>query len=250
MRDISFFKTILNYLIIKNILSTFIVLPFFFLFLHIQSVAQSGTATGTASYYGSKFQGKKTASGEKYDQHKYTAAHRTLPFGTQLKVTNLKNGKSVVVIVNDRGPYSKSRLIDLSFIAAKALDMIRDGIAQVEIEEISGAPQKSDENKQPENKHSEDKLALGYYSKDLQHIQKPKGYLLQVGSFSTTDHAKERIQELNHLKIGNPCIEKAEIKKQIRYRVLYSGFASKSEITAEQKKLKKKGIDSIVLSAK
>lgn len=245
MRDISFFNTILNYLTIKNILSTFIFISFIFLFQDFQLFAQSGTSTGTASYYSNEFQGKKTASGEKYDQHKYTAAHRTLPFGTQLKVTNLKNGKSVVVIVNDRGPFSKNRLIDLSFIAAKELDMIRDGVAQVKIEEVNGEPHKYEKKNQPENK-----LALGYYSKTLQPIQKPKGYLLQVGSFSTSDHAKEHIQELEHLKIGNPCIEIVEIKKHIHYRVLYSGFATKSEISAEQKKLKKKGINSIVLSAK
>jgi len=244
MRYISFFKTTLNCLIIKNILSFFIFSSFFFLFLNIQLFAQSNPTTGTASYYANKFQGKKTASGEKYDQHKYTAAHRTLPFGTQLKVTNLKNGKSVLVIVNDRGPFSKNRLIDVSFIAAKALDMIQDGTAQVEIEEVH-TKQRNEEKKQPEKT-----LALGFYSKDLEHIQRPKGYLLQIGSFSTVDHAKERIQELESMKIGHPCIEKVEIKKQIHYRVLYSGFSSRNEITAEQKKLKKKAIDSIVLPSK
>lgn len=244
MSDVSFFRSPLNSLIIKNIPSFFILGFVLLLLLPIQLFAQHEATTGSASYYANKFQGKKTASGEKYDQHKYTAAHRTLPFGTQLKVTNLKNGKSVVVTVNDRGPYSKDRLIDVSYVAAKALDMIQAGIARVEIEEVK-ATQPNEEENQTENN-----LALGYYSIDLHHIQQPKGYLLQVGSYSTPEHAKTRIQELEKMNIGNPCIEKVEIKKVFLYRVLYSGFSSKSEITAEQKKLKKQGIDSIVLPSK
>jgi rare lipoprotein A len=89
--------------------------------------------TGTASYYADKFHGKKTASGEMFDQEDYTAAHRTLPFGTKVLVTNLENNKSVVVRINDRGPFKKSRLIDVSRAAAEELDMIKTGVVEVEI---------------------------------------------------------------------------------------------------------------------
>ncbi|ROL62398.1 septal ring lytic transglycosylase RlpA family protein [Bacteroidetes/Chlorobi group bacterium ChocPot_Mid] len=89
--------------------------------------------TGTASYYADKFHGKKTASGEIYDQDDFTAAHRTLPFGTKVLVTNLENNKSVIVRINDRGPYKKSRLIDVSRAAAEELDMIQSGIVEVEV---------------------------------------------------------------------------------------------------------------------
>ncbi len=89
---------------------------------------------GKASYYANKFEGKKTASGEVYKHHLKTAAHRTLPFGTMVKVTNLKNNKSVIVRINDRGPFSKGRIIDLSKSAMVALDGIRDGVVEVEIE--------------------------------------------------------------------------------------------------------------------
>lgn len=92
---------------------------------------------GFASYYSDKHHGKKTASGEKFDMFKLTAAHKTLPFGTRLKVTNTKNGKIVFVTVNDRGPYAKNRVIDLSFSAAKKLDMIKSGTTKVSIEIIS-----------------------------------------------------------------------------------------------------------------
>lgn len=94
--------------------------------------------TGQASWYGAAHQGKPTASGEKFDQARFTAAHRTLPFGTKIKVTNLDNGKTVEVEVNDRGPYIDKRIIDLSQAAAKALGMKESGTTTVRIELSSG----------------------------------------------------------------------------------------------------------------
>ena len=91
--------------------------------------------TGFASYYADSLHGNKTASGERYDKDKLTAAHPWLPFGTRLLVTNLKNGRTVEVRVNDRGPFIKGRIIDLSRAAAKKLKMIRSGIAKVTIVE-------------------------------------------------------------------------------------------------------------------
>jgi len=92
---------------------------------------------GIASWYGPDFHGKPTSSREIYDMHDLTAAHRTLPFGTHVMVTNLENGRSVVVRINDRGPFVKGRIIDLSYAAARALDMIRAGTARVRIEVLS-----------------------------------------------------------------------------------------------------------------
>jgi rare lipoprotein A len=89
---------------------------------------------GTASWYGPGFHGKKTASGERFDQNKLTAAHRSLPLDTVVKVTNLDNGKAVKVSINDRGPYAGKRVIDLSRAAARELDMTDDGTARVRIE--------------------------------------------------------------------------------------------------------------------
>jgi rare lipoprotein A len=93
--------------------------------------------TGTASFYGSRHHGKRTASGEPFNQHGLTAAHRTLPFGTRVMVTNLKNDRSVVVRINDRGPHTRGRLIDLSKAAAQQLDMIRSGTARVRVQSLS-----------------------------------------------------------------------------------------------------------------
>lgn len=91
---------------------------------------------GLASWYGAKHQGKRTASGERFDRHALTAAHRTLPFGTRVQVTNLNNHKSVVVRINDRGPHVRARLIDLSQQAAERLDMLRAGVAPVRVQQL------------------------------------------------------------------------------------------------------------------
>ena len=97
--------------------------------------AAGATETGIAIFYSDAMQGKRVFSGEKYDKNALTAAHRTLPMGTMVKVTNLKNNKSVVVRINDRGPHgSKTRIIDLSGRAAQELDMIKDGKAKVKLE--------------------------------------------------------------------------------------------------------------------
>jgi rare lipoprotein A len=93
--------------------------------------------TGIASYYANKFEGRRTANGERYQKKYFTAAHRTLPFGTLLKVTNPKNHKWVIVRVNDRGPFKKKRIIDLSYRAAKHLGLTKGkGLAKVYIEEV------------------------------------------------------------------------------------------------------------------
>jgi rare lipoprotein A len=92
------------------------------------------TAKGVASWYGQHHHGRRTASGEIFNQHRFTAAHRTLPFGTKLAVTNLRNGKSVEVQINDRGPFIRSRLIDLSYAAARALGLVKFGKAPVKVE--------------------------------------------------------------------------------------------------------------------
>ncbi|TXG84158.1 MAG: septal ring lytic transglycosylase RlpA family protein [Spirochaetes bacterium] len=91
---------------------------------------------GSASWYGKQHHGRKTASGEVFNMYKMTAAHKTLPLGTKIKVTNLDNGKTVIVKVNDRGPFSKNRVLDLSFEAAKALQMVNKGHTNVIIEII------------------------------------------------------------------------------------------------------------------
>lgn len=122
---------------------------------------------GVASWYGPGFHGKKTTSGAVYDQHGMTAAHQTLPLGSSVLVTNLTNDKSVTVLINDRGPFAKGRIIDLSYAAAQAVDMIRPGTAPVRVDVVDTG---------------------GY---PLTAIPDHLDYTLQVGAFSELNKARE-----------------------------------------------------------
>lgn len=109
---------------------------YFVLFICLLTTACSTNKvvlTGKASYYADSFNGKLTANGEKFRQRKLTAAHKTLPFGTVVKVTNLKNGKTVRVRINDRGPFVHGRIIDLSKRAARKIDMVQQGVTEVKV---------------------------------------------------------------------------------------------------------------------
>lgn len=92
--------------------------------------------TGVAAYYGKKFAGRRTASGQRFNPNAMTAAHRTLPFGTKVRVTNTKNKRKVVVVINDRGPTSQDRIIDVSYAAAKKLGLVKSGLGEVKIEVV------------------------------------------------------------------------------------------------------------------
>ncbi|MGH7032272.1 MAG: septal ring lytic transglycosylase RlpA family protein [Stellaceae bacterium] len=110
--------------------------------LHVVSPAFATPAdalAGTASWYGRPWQGRKTASGTRFDPHRLTAAHRSLPLNTRVRVTNLENAKSVTVLINDRGPYVRGRVIDLSKAAARSLGMVKEGVAPVRIEVVKPA---------------------------------------------------------------------------------------------------------------
>lgn len=114
-------------------MSKLIVFLFFLISMFLIPL-QENVTRGKCSYYADKFEGRPTASGEPYRADELTAAHRKLPFGTMVKVTNVRNNKSVIVRVNDRGPHVKGRIIDVSKSAAKQLDIIRQGVALVTLE--------------------------------------------------------------------------------------------------------------------
>lgn len=100
--------------------------------------APEALGTGIASWYGPRFAGRRTASGERFDPSQFTAAHRTLPFGSMVRVTHLSSGKSVVVRINDRGPFAKGRVIDLSQAAASEIGMVHAGKGEVSLELLGG----------------------------------------------------------------------------------------------------------------
>lgn len=173
--------------------------------------------TGIASWYGPGFQGKKTANGETFDTRGLTAAHRTLPFNTKLRVENLNNGKSVIVRVNDRGPYAKDRIIDLSKAAAKQIDMIDAGTARVQLFLLG------------------DPSSLG-----MENIKKPT-YAIQIGSFSDVSSAKKKATGVKDAWVHEVMVGREKV-----YRVLVGKYQHPSEAEKLKAKLKKQGIDGFI----
>ncbi len=100
----------------------------------LSTMPQDKSWDGTASWYGRKFHGRRTASGEVFNMHEYTAAHRNLPFGTRVRVTNLRTGRYTIVRINDRGPFVRGREIDLSYVAARDIGILEKGLEVVRLE--------------------------------------------------------------------------------------------------------------------
>jgi rare lipoprotein A len=150
----------------------------FMVCLYGMAIAQ--TQTGKASFYADKFEGQPTASGEKYKHSKLTAAHKSLPFGTKVRVTNLANNESVEVVINDRGPYVDGRVIDLSRSAAEKLGFINLGIADVKLDVVDAGDGKS--KSQPVTIDNVSVDEDEYYDFEISSI-KPKGFGVQIGTY-------------------------------------------------------------------
>lgn len=159
---------------------------------------------GVASWYGKKFHGRRTSSGERYDMYKMTAAHKSLPLPTIVRVTNLNNGKSIVVRVNDRGPFVKNRIIDLSYSAAIALDMTREGTAMVEVQALTAAK-------------AQEKIAPSPVAAPA---GDPAGSMyVQVGAFGEPDNAEKLAQKLNSGGVSKVAVHKPSGQEPMIYRV-------------------------------
>ncbi len=182
-----------------------------------------GIMYGTASWYGGKFIGRKTANGEIFTSKSLTAANKTLPFNTNVLVTNLYNGKSVIVRINDRGPYVGSRIIDLSYAAAKAIDMIGTGTAHVRLEIL---------------KHGE---GTGAKEKKI----RAGMYYLQVGSFSVKNNAAELMSELSKT-FKDTIMDHEVIGRKTYYKVLVGPFEDRIAAYIRADKLKSLGYIVIV----
>jgi rare lipoprotein A len=156
--------------------------------------------TGIASWYGDDFHGRPTSNGETYDMHSMTAAHKTLPMNTVLLVQNLENNKEIIVRVNDRGPFVKGRIIDLSYSAAKRLNIVGKGIARVRISALSDGEK---------NESQMMEMAQQFYTGD---------FYVQIGSFANTDNAL-RLQN-RFLQAGHKAlIQKYMENESTYYRV-------------------------------
>jgi rare lipoprotein A len=167
-------------LIFAQMLNSMRALLFSLNFLFVLSFACAQVQTGKASFYADKFEGQTTASGEKYRHNKLTAAHKTLPFGTKVKVTNVANNQSVEVVINDRGPYVDGRIIDLSKSAAEKLGFLNKGLADVTLEVVDPGDGKSSDPIIPIGQVAIDEKE--FYSFEVGRM-KPSGYGVQIGTY-------------------------------------------------------------------
>lgn len=168
---------------------------------------------GIASWYGSKFHGRRTSSGEPYDMHLATAAHKTLPLPTYAEVTNLDNGLKVIVKINDRGPFKEDRLIDLSYAAAIRLDMIAKGTANVELRVI-------DTSHMPAPTESELRVASVTGGDET--------VFLQMGAYGTKDGAQELVGRLESADLKPASVNEGKSM----YRVWIGPFTTAREVDA------------------
>ncbi len=187
--------------------------------------------TGIASWYGTKFHGHRTSSGETYNMYKFTAANKVLPLPTFVRVTNRNNGKSVIVKVNDRGPFHEGRIIDLSWAAAKKLGITQTGTAPVRVVAIVPQAKSAAVNKPA---HSQDQ------SNTTQQAQ----LYLQVGAFSRVTSASDMQNRVN----ANTQLPSASIvMRSGLYKVWVGPFSSNTQRQQAQQQLKQAGIPSITV---
>lgn len=165
---------------------------------YVQQSSLGYRERGVASWYGTKFHGRRTSSGEPYDMYAMTAAHKTLPLPTYVRVRNVENGRSVIVKVNDRGPFKDNRLIDLSYVAAAKLDMLTAGTARVEVEAINVQEAATP---RPPNPDPQTNLYL------------------QVGAFSERENAERMQNRLQNARIDQVSIRQTSQGDSLLYRV-------------------------------
>jgi rare lipoprotein A len=216
----------------------------FSLLICICTLAFGQTQTGKASFYADKFEGSPTASGEKYKHSKLTAAHKSLPFGTKVRVTNLANNESVEVVINDRGPYVDSRIIDLSKSAAEKLGFINQGIAEVKVEVVDAGNGKS---KLPsaaiDNVTVEEKE---FYDFEIKRFL-PKGFVVQIGTYQELVNLMRLSDNLKNSYKKKVTVQ-VKVINGVKYYSLMLGPVS-SRVKAEDllAELKKKFPDSFIV---
>jgi len=180
---------------------------------HVLSTAEGYDETGIASWYGTKFHGRKTSSGEPYDVYKISAAHKSLPLPTWVKVTNLENKRTLVVRVNDRGPFKEGRIIDLSYAAAVQLGVFPKGTAKVRVQAIPFEGRSASKSKK----------------------SKKQRYFVQAGAFKDRSNAKQLEARLKSHDLGRISTERSLAGSV--HRVLVGPFSTRSEAESAQRRL-------------
>jgi rare lipoprotein A len=189
--------------------------------------------TGLASWYGKDFHGKKTANGETYNMYAMTAAHKTLPFNTYIAVHNLENGRTVDVRINDRGPFVRRRIIDLSYTAARKIGIVGPGTAQVKIVALGEITEPERKSEQPRSYSPVD-----YYSGN---------FTFQVGAFLEWQNA-ERLKTKLAQTYTNAHITTYQNENETFYRVRVGRFSNLKKAIEHEKILRKDGYDPIIIA--
>jgi len=182
---------------------------------------------GIASWYGQKFHGRPTSSGELYDMYAMTAAHKTLPLGTHVKVTSKKNGKSIIVRVNDRGPFIQDRIIDLSYTAARSLEMVGPGTVPVRVEAIQVAQEHTVEGMTTWEAEAIPDFRRGSFT-------------VQVGAFQTLDNAHKKA-EIIRQEFDTVRVHHSRLSQNGYYRVQVGQFTDLIEAHLVASQLRDKG---------
>lgn len=219
----------------KRILALFALLT-----LSSISVFAQKTEEGMASFYADKFNGKKTANGETYHHAKKTAAHRTLPFGTIVKVTNLENQKQVIVRINDRGPFKKNRIIDLSKSAAQSLGFVSKGLTKVRIEVVGSLddfdkPQQQIQNnpKTTSTTPTQKPKTSNLYKLSITK-QNKGGFGIQLGSFNDFSSAARMIASFGEKQMPEVLLQIEQKANEEVYKVIAGPWENR--FAAEDKK--------------
>ena len=183
---------------------------------------ERATQTGIASWYGPGFHGKPTASGVIYDQHELTAAHQTLPLGTRVMVMNLKNSASMELTINDRGPFAKNRILDLSYAAAQALGAVGPGTIPVRLEVIDGGPYR------------------------VQSIRNSLDYTLQLGSFSQLENAQQ-LRDRFAKNYADVIITPLQTSDTTYFRVQLGTFSNRAAAEEQARQVSQAGFPVIIV---
>jgi rare lipoprotein A len=206
--------------------------------------AASQVQTGKASFYADKFEGTPTANGERYRASKLTAAHKTLPFGTKVRVTNLANNESVVVTINDRGPFVEGRIIDVSKSAAEKLNFFNQGTTDVRLEIIDATDGRQDSQPVPvDHVVVEDKET---YEFNITRI-KPSGFGLQLGTYQELVNVMKIVDNLKSSHKKKVAVQVKIINGVKFYSILLIGFSNREKTMGLMNNLKKKFPDIFVI---
>jgi rare lipoprotein A len=220
-------------------ISFFVVL---FFFLTTFSFAQ--IQTGKASFYADKFEGSPTASGEKYRSSKLTAAHKTLPFGTRIRVTNLSNNQTVEVLVNDRGPYVENRVIDLSKAAAEKLGFVNQGLADIRLEVIDAGDGKTSDPAKTIDHVSVDEKE--FYDLEIERLN-PKGFGIQIGTYQELVNLMRLSDNLKNSYKKKVAVQVKILNGVKYYTIILGQFSTRSKAEDFRNQIRKKFPDAFIV---